>query len=150
MTIQVPNPGTGNGQTGDNEYVLWQKTASNFSDQTNAASREVGTESGNVPEYSAAGGLSRLGYGGQCALLPNGTNLFSKTWVTGFYNGNNLVNAPLNLTGWFFVEAMAGSQANKVMLRLTLYTSGDTYISIGDNGVEASWSAWKKITTTAI
>ena len=150
MAIQIPNPGTGNGQTGDNEFVLWSKVKDNFNDQTNAASRLVGAANGNVPVYSAASGLSSLGYGGQCALLPNATKLFSKTWVTGFYNGNNLVNAPLNLAGWFFVEAMAGTQANKVMLRLTLYTSGDMYVATGDNGVESSWSAWKKITTTAI
>ena len=55
MAIQIPNAGTGNGQTGDNEYVLWQKTINNFSDQTNAASRLVGTASGNVMEVGAFG-----------------------------------------------------------------------------------------------
>lgn len=49
MTIQIPNPGTGNGQTGDNEFVLWSKVKDNFSDQTNAASRLVGTGAGQVP-----------------------------------------------------------------------------------------------------
>lgn len=55
MAIQIPNAGTGNGQTGDNEYVLWQKTINNFSDQTNAASRLVGTATGNVMEVGAFG-----------------------------------------------------------------------------------------------
>lgn len=49
MAIQIPNPGTGNGATGDNEFVLWTKTATNFTDQTNAASRLVGTDAGQVP-----------------------------------------------------------------------------------------------------
>lgn len=49
MAIQIPNPGTGNGATGDNEFVLWSKVKDNFSDQTNAASKLVGTASGNVP-----------------------------------------------------------------------------------------------------
>lgn len=49
MTIQIPNPGTGNGATGDNEFVLWSKVKDNFSDQTNAASRLVGTAAGQVP-----------------------------------------------------------------------------------------------------
>lgn len=49
MAIQLPNPGLGDGQTGDNEYVMWQKTRDNFSDTTHAASRLVGTSKGNVP-----------------------------------------------------------------------------------------------------
>lgn len=49
MAIQIPNPGTGNGATGDNEFVLWSKVKDNFSDQTNAASRLVGTVTGQVP-----------------------------------------------------------------------------------------------------
>jgi len=48
MTIQVPNPGTGNGATGDNEFVLWSKVKANFEDQTNAASRLIGNDSGQL------------------------------------------------------------------------------------------------------
>lgn len=55
MAIQIPNPGTGNGASGDNEFVLWSKVKDNFSDQTNAASRLVGTASGNVMEVGAFG-----------------------------------------------------------------------------------------------
>ena len=55
MAIQIPNPGTGNGATGDNEFVLWSKVKDNFSDQTNAASRLVGTASGNLMEVGAFG-----------------------------------------------------------------------------------------------
>ena len=49
MAIQLPDPGTGNGQTGDNEYVMWTKVKGNFNDQSNAASRLVGTAAGQVP-----------------------------------------------------------------------------------------------------
>ena len=42
MAIQIPNPGTGNGATGDNEFVLWSKVKDNFSDATHAASKLVG------------------------------------------------------------------------------------------------------------
>ena len=49
MAIQIPNPGTGNGATGDNEFVLWSKVKDNFTDQTNAASRLVGTEGNQIP-----------------------------------------------------------------------------------------------------
>ncbi|MFK3915772.1 hypothetical protein [Psychrobacter sp. NPDC078501] len=49
MTIQIPNPGTGNGATGDNEFVLWSKVKDNFEDQTNAASKLLGATTGRVP-----------------------------------------------------------------------------------------------------
>ena len=55
MAVQIPDPGTGNGQTGDNEYVFRKKVKDNFSDQTNAASRLVGRESGNLMEVGAFG-----------------------------------------------------------------------------------------------
>lgn len=49
MTVQIPDPGTGNGQTGDNEYVFRKKVKDNFSDQTNAASRLIGNGAEQVP-----------------------------------------------------------------------------------------------------
>ncbi len=42
MAIQLPNPGLGDGQTGDNEFVMWTKVKDNFSNATHAASRLVG------------------------------------------------------------------------------------------------------------
>lgn len=55
MTIKIPDPGTGNGATGDNEFVLWSKVKDNFTDSTNAASRLVGTAVSNVMEVGAFG-----------------------------------------------------------------------------------------------
>ena len=49
MAVQIPDPGTGNGQTGDNEYVFRKKVKDNFNDQTNAASKLVGKGAGQVP-----------------------------------------------------------------------------------------------------
>lgn len=51
MAVQIPDPGTGNGQTGDNEYVFRKKVKDNFSDQTNAASRLLGAATGKIPLY---------------------------------------------------------------------------------------------------
>lgn len=59
MTIQTPNIGTGDGQTGDNELVIRQKYNANFSNPAHAASRLVGGEFNNVMEVGAFGlGLS--------------------------------------------------------------------------------------------
>ena len=48
MAIQIPNPETGNGATGDNEFVLWSKVKDNFSDTTHAASKLVGAGVGQL------------------------------------------------------------------------------------------------------
>ena len=55
MAIQLPNPGLGDGQTGDNEYVMWTKVKDNFNNTTHAANRLVGTAAGNVMEVGAFG-----------------------------------------------------------------------------------------------
>lgn len=63
MTIQIPNVGTGvpADQTGNSPWLAMKKVAENFNDQTNAASRLVGTAAGNVMEVGAfgVGGLLR-------------------------------------------------------------------------------------------
>ena len=57
MTIQIPNVGTGvpADQTGDSPWLAMKKVGDNFSDQTNAASRLVGTAAGNVMDVGAFG-----------------------------------------------------------------------------------------------
>lgn len=55
MTIQIPNPGTGNGTTGDNEFVMWIKVKDNFNNQTHAASRLVGDKTGDLIEIGFSG-----------------------------------------------------------------------------------------------
>lgn len=79
MAIQIPNLGSGNGLTGDNELVIRQKYNTNFTDQTNAASRLVGTASGNVMQVGAFG----LGV----TSLPTFPVVFAdqKLAATGFY-----------------------------------------------------------------
>ena len=55
MAIRVPNLGLGDGKTGDTELKIRQDYNRNFSDQSNAASRLVGGEAGNLMEVSAFG-----------------------------------------------------------------------------------------------
>ena len=50
MAIQIPNLGSGNGLTGDNELVIRQKYNANFSDVNHAASRVVGLLDGQIPQ----------------------------------------------------------------------------------------------------
>ena len=72
MTIQIPNPGTGvpADQTGDSPWLAMTKVAENFSNQSNAASRLVGTADGQIPlaeqsfkaAFSYMGGIKSSGY----------------------------------------------------------------------------------------
>ena len=73
MAIQLPNPGLGDGQTGDNEYVMWTKVKDNFNNTTHAASRLVGTADGNVMEVGA------FGLGRSAVLVSNDTLLSALT-----------------------------------------------------------------------
>ena len=76
MAVQIPDPGTGNGQTGDNEYVFRKKVRDNFNDQTNAASKLIGKSSGQVPLSENVQSLactgSDKGTSGSFDTLPNG------------------------------------------------------------------------------
>ena len=77
MAIQLPNPGLGDGQTGDNEFVMWMKVKDNFSNTDHAASRLVGDASGNVLGYrsrSAGGFISEYSTGEVSEIYGNGTH----------------------------------------------------------------------------
>lgn len=88
MTIQIPNVGTGvpADQTGDSPWLAMKKVADNFSNNTHAASRLVGTAAGNVMEVGAFG----LGAGGGRKIAT--TN--NATAPTGFYLMSGYAGAP--------------------------------------------------------
>ena len=64
MTIKIPDVGTGipANQTGDSPWLAMKKVAENFSDQSNAASRLVGKNNGQVAAYDASGGIGVQNY----------------------------------------------------------------------------------------
>lgn len=85
MAVQIPDPGTGNGQTGDNEYVFRKKVKDNFSDQSNAASKLIGGSNGQVPlvEHLFKAVMSKnsdtmiaTGSTGDCNNLEVGTSVY--------------------------------------------------------------------------
>lgn len=82
MAIQLPNPGLGDGQTGDNEFVMWTKVKDNFSNTTHAASRLVGESAGNVLEVGA------FGIGGASSSRPAFTATALNTAKDGFIRLN--------------------------------------------------------------
>lgn len=117
MVLRVPNLGTGNGQTGDNEYKIRQDYNHNFTDQSNAASREVGKDTKNIMEVGAFGVGAMTG-----DALVDATN----THKNGFYAGagSNSVGYPVN--------SYATYNALLVINRSTI----KNIMSFGRNGVE--------------
>ena len=124
MAIQIPNPGTGNGATGDNEFVLWSKVKDNFNDQTNAASRLVGTANGQVPLAEQIPSLL-----GTAATRNVGTAMGDMT-VIGF-SGVGGLTAPMysqRLGGLsYFLEPPQDSAANTpgFQMALTMLWGGE-------------------------
>lgn len=113
MAVQIPDPGQGDRRTGDNEYVFRKKVQNNFTDQSNAASRLVGTAHNNVAAYEEDG-LSDRGYGARCKFLPNGSDLNNIGEYTGFYRGNNLTNAPIG--GFIYMQHYVHSPDHQFQL----------------------------------
>ena len=119
MAIQLPNPGLGDGQTGDNEYVMWTKVKDNFNNTTHAASRLVGTADGNVMEVGA------FGLGRNAVAVTNDTLLSALT--KGFIT---IGNQPAIVYGQNY-----GSSFNGI---LRLPTSGQSEISVSRIGSTSS------------
>lgn len=84
MAIQLPNPGLGDGQTGDNEYVMWTKVKDNFSNTDHAASRLVGTAAGNVVEMTSEG-VAGTGWGAASINQQSDGDLVPRNMRSGIY-----------------------------------------------------------------
>lgn len=138
MAIQIPNPGTGNGATGDNEFVLWSKVKDNFNDQTNAASRLVGINNGNVLTMQGDFGIGGLGYGAN--ILPQvfgDLNEHSKkTWT---FRGNDLINAPAG--AWVVYQTFTQNPDTFAVQTAYSLTGNRNYIRRQAAGVWGEWTS---------
>lgn len=141
MTVQIPDPGLGDGRTGDNEYVFRSKVKSNFSDQSNAASRLVGTKTGEVAEYTTKG-LSSTGIAGYLAV-PASTDLNAITQV-GEYSAN-FTNQPASSASFAYVFVRTHREG--VVQQIFMHPEGRSLHirNIWDGAI----SAWTKYYNTA-
>lgn len=167
MTIQIPDAGTGNGATGDNEYILWQKTINNFSDQTNAASRLVGTGaeqvplSKNIPSLLGTAATRNVGTeSGQVPLVESVMKASYGLGATTASSGFNYDNAEVGVNYYVagFANAVNAPVVGKEFLVFTQYS----YLKTGkiqtateySTGIEwvrvfnTVWSAWRKVVLT--
>ena len=82
MAVRIPKLGTGNGQTGDNEFKIRSDYNNNFSDRNNAASRLIGDANGNASAVfttnPTGAGVDLKGITGENVfLIDNGTSFKS-------------------------------------------------------------------------
>lgn len=115
MAVRVPNLGTGNGQTGDNEFKIRSDYNHNFTDQNNAASRLVGNSAGSVPVFSGSSGISGVGYAGAMCGFGGNTD-------------NPTLNQVPDFTGmpsgfYYFSGASTGAAAAKFCIHASFGTT---------------------------
>lgn len=108
MAIQIPNLGLGDGETGDNELVIRQKYNTNFSNSSHAASRLVGTATGNVMEVGAFG-LGSTG-GGQAVVDASNIGTTNNSFCSvSRLLGNGLPDVGYNYSGILRRNASGGT-----------------------------------------
>lgn len=150
MTIQIPNPGTGNGATGDNEFVLWSKVKNNFEDQTNAASRLVGVSNGNVVEMTSTG-IAGKGYGGLAPTNSNAGSDFNNHTAAGIYTMaiSGAQNSPqTSITGLMHVSNRYFTAGTSILQDLIVDSDGKRFMRVGSGGNNDSpsnWSPWGRM-----
>lgn len=146
MAIQIPNPGTGNGASGDNEFVLWSKVKDNFSDQTNAASKLVGATAGKIP---LAGDVFTAAATLVTSLQPPSTGLMTdfpmgvKMTAT---SGGSYTDKPVKTSGtsdsWAYRTESMGGNAYSNFIFAYPYRDADVYFKKYNYVGGGIWSEW--------
>lgn len=140
MALQQVNFGSASdGSQGDTARAAFGKINQNFSDTTNAASRLVGTASGNVMEVGAFG----LG----ASSLPLLANIDTMNTPPGDYRVTTATAGTVPTSfGVLRVDSHALGTSNDNWANQTLYgTNGKVYYRSSIN--LAAWSVWKEIPT---
>ena len=138
MAIQLPNPGLGDGQTGDNEYVMWTKVKDNFSNTTHAANRLVGTAPGQLPlaEQVRSAMYTRL----DGDKLSGDVNDFENGTI--YYVEYGVSNAPVGFSAYrFIIETRLTGTGKKYQLAL----GWDALCAAHRTLIGNTWSEWQPL-----
>lgn len=155
MTIQIPNVGTGApaDQTGDSPWLAMKKVAANFSDQSHAASRLVGTDDGKIPSaesvYQAAFTRTPIDYyndiivGANCDTIAAGTRAV--------VDNTRCLNAPPGTFGTNYWNIETSRMEDRVAgnLRQIAYglTTSHMCVRVRFSG---TWRPWDLVIASAI
>ncbi|EHU1920588.1 hypothetical protein QZJ98_09600 [Acinetobacter baumannii] len=134
MTIQTVNLGTApTGAGGDTFRSTGAKMNENFTNNTHAASRYVGTAAGNVMEVGA------FGIGGIVKVL-DGVNASSLDVQSGLFGVVNSQGFPES--GWNYLISMRLLATNLYTLYLTSNIYGDIQVATRVDGQLGSWTKY--------
>lgn len=145
MAIRVPNLGTGNGQTGDNELKIRSDYNHNFTDPTNAASRLVGTANNQIPSSQDA---YKAAYGQNDGYLPSSSSADCNSFDVGTRYLVGIGNAntpPADDDTFYFIETIANYGSTSKLQRAWGYLSGVIFTRVEKDGV---WTAWQHASTS--
>lgn len=147
MAIQLPDPGNGvpEDETGDNEHVMWLKTRANFSDQNNAASRLVGTGTGQIPLAEQV--LKTLATTIPVAIsTPTDLNTLEAGSYLWFSTSSGMTNYPPSSAYRTQVLTFEGFSGHRNQIAYT-YEGGDVYEVWGRQENRSQvWGRWKALT----
>lgn len=143
MAIQRINLGTApSGTGGDTNRSAFTKIDGNFADTTNAASRLVGTATGNVMEVGAFGL-------GAVNLEQNTGSDFNVLTKTGFYTISNSLNGPVGKTDdWFNMIVMCHRSVSPMYITQIACNFKDQNRMYIRTCFSSTWSGWKEIKST--
>ena len=144
MAVQIPDPGTGNGQTGDNEYVFRKKVKDNFSDQTNAASRIVGTGEEQIP-------LAKNTYKAANTYIVSGTitpsaNDFEVGTKNYYRNSSTTDSMDAIFPNQLMVTETVAMRINSSFNKQYAHINGETSVMVRAS-VGSVWGAWTALST---
>lgn len=141
MAIEKVNLATPGGDTARSAFT---KINANFTGPAHAASRLVGTSSGDVVELTA-NGIAGLGYGATALPIVEGDlNTHSeKTWL---FKGQNLENQPSVAVGWYYYDTQVHSASHAVQFAHHITsTTSSVRRKIG-----GSWGEWYPLNTNKV
>lgn len=152
MAIRVPNLGTGSGNIGDgdNELKIRSDYNHNFTDRSNAASRNVGVTPGDLLEMTTCYGVGSFGLGGKAMPIEGSTD-YNDILTTGYYTVSSAapINAPRGgITGVMSVIKRNWSSGSSVVQTVMGNAAGETYVRTGTGGSDTSpdsWTPWQRV-----
>lgn len=109
------------------------------------ASEILMSDGNNVEESIKAGQRHKLtADNGSCHLLEDGID-FNSLVNNGQYNGQKLINSPLNSDGWWYVDVKRHSNGVSYVYQMATTLSDATIAKFERHCNGGTWSAWRRL-----
>ena len=147
MAIKLPDPGNGipEQKTGNDEWTNMKIVRDNFADQTHAASRLVGAESGRVPLFEDAG-KSYLQYIGE-EISPSADLSTLYAPYRGAVSKDSTTSPTKSATGLLTSKSWLNSGGHRLTQHVINAGTGEQFLRVKP-WVTNPWTEWRKIYDT--